>query len=315
MKLQIKRVTVTLASILLAILVSACSKPSQEVFDSPEAAIQTVAGLIGHGTVEQVEQVFGPGSADMFRSGDEETDRKDFDRVKRMIEDKVAFEEIDEATTIALLGEDAWPWPIPLVKEGEGWRFDSVKGNEELQNRRVGRNELWTLTALHELVEMQREYRSESRDGKPLAYARKLRSSEGKHDGLYWPVEDGSELSPAGEILADSEPRKNKPRAFHGYFYRMLTSRGKDAPGGEMDYVDENGQLSRGFAAIAWPSKYGNSGIMTFLVSNHGLVFQKDLGSKTDELVEQISTYNPDPSWALTDDSMLTTLEELQDRP
>src|SRR5210317_474337 len=145
--------------------------------------------------------------------------QEDFGRVNEMIQEGFDFEDIDADTKVALLGDAEWPWPIPLVRDGEGWRFDTEKGQQELLNRRVGRNELWTLTALHELVEIQREYRSESRDGNPPAYAQRFRSTEGKHDGLYWSTADGSELSPAGELLADSDATETEPQPFHGYYY------------------------------------------------------------------------------------------------
>lgn len=309
MKLLTKRTPALLAGLLLTILLSACSQPSQEVFDSPEEAILTLSKLIGLHDEQRTEQVFGPGSVQMFRSGDDEADREDFGRVNEMIQEGFDFEDIDADTKIALLGEAAWPWPIPLVREGEGWRFDTDKGNEELLNRRVGRNELWTLTALHELVEIQREYRSESRDGNPPAYALRFRSTEGKHDGLYWSTKDGSELSPAGEFLADSDATETEPKPFHGYYYRLLTSRGEDAPGGELNYIDENGHMTRGFGAIAWPAKYANSGVMTFVVNHGGLVYQKDLGLMTDEVVEEIDSFNPDSSWVPTDDSMFMVVE------
>jgi hypothetical protein len=222
-----------------------------------------------------------------------------------MIEQWVGFEDFDENTKIALLGEDAWSWPIPLVREGKGWRFDTDEGRDELLNRRVGRNELWTLTSLHEVVEAQREYQSEPRDGNPPAYAQRFRSTEGNHDGLYWPADDQSELSPLGELLAGSEAWDDEPRPFQGYFFRILTSRSENAPGGEMDYMDDNGLLTRGYAVIAWPAKYGNSGVMTFMVNHRGLVFEKDLGPDTAQLAAAIESYDPDPTWAPTEDTLL----------
>jgi hypothetical protein len=304
MMYQFRLTTIAAGGLLLATLLSACGQSSQQVFDSPDAAIQRMSELIGQYDHDQIERVFGQGSVEMFSSGDTEADREDFYRVKEMIQEAVAFEEVDEDTRVALFGNAEWPWPIPLVRDGEGWRFDTEKGQQELLNRRVGRNELWTLTALYELVEAQREYRSKSRDGNPPAYAQRFRSTEGKHDGLYWSTEDGSELSPAGRFLAKSDARDESPEPFYGYYYRILTRQGEQAPGGDRDYLDENGHLTRGFAAIAWPAKYGNSGVMTFVVSNRGLVFQKDLGLKTDEIVQKIDSYNPDSSWDPTDDSM-----------
>ena len=309
MNLLIKRSIIFLTVGLILVLVSACKQQSQLVFDSPEAAIQTLSELIGPNGDQRVEQVFGPGSLDMFRSGDVDADREDYQRVKDMIDERVDFEDYDENTKIALLGDDAWPLSIPLVKEGKGWRFDTAEGREELLNRRVGRNELWTLTSLHEVVDAQREYRSESRDGNPRAFAQKYRSSEGKHDGLYWPTEDGAELSPLGEFLAGSESWEDEPRPFHGYFYRVLTRRGANAPGGEMNYLDKNGFMTRGFGLIAWPAKYGNSGVMTFMVNHRGLVFENDLGPETGKLAAAIDSYDPGQSWTPTDDSLVGAVE------
>ena len=310
MMFKFRLTTFVAAGLLLATLISACSQPSQQVFDSPEAAVQRLSELIGQYDHGQIERVFGQGSVEMFSSGDTEADREDFKRVKEMIQEAVAFEEVDEDTRVALFGDAEWPWPIPLVRDGEGWRFDTEKGQQELLNRRIGRNELWTLTALYELVEAQREYRSKSRDGNPPAYAQRFRSTEGKHDGLYWSTEDGSEPSPAGRYLAESDTREDKSQPFYGYYYRILTRQGEQAPGGERDYLDENGYLTRGFAAIAWPAKYGNSGVMTFVVSNRGLVFQKDLGLSTEELAGKTDSYNPDSSWDPTEDSMHRVVTE-----
>ena len=310
MNLHLKRICIFLAVLSLLVLVSACnSQQSPVVFDTPEAAIQEMSELIGQHDSKRVEQVFGPGSADMFQSGDEEADRDDYLRVKAMIAEWVEFEDYDENTKIALLGDDAWPCPIPLVREGEGWRFDTAEGREELLNRRIGRNELWTLTAMHEIVEAQREYRSESRDGNPPAYAQRFYSTEGKHDGLFWPSEDGSELSPLGELLAESEVREAEPQPFYGYFYRILTRRGANAPGGEKNYLDEGGLLTRGYGVIAWPAKYSNSGVMTFMTNHHGLVFQKDLGLDTDSVAAAIDGYGPDSTWAPTEDSLAGVVE------
>lgn len=309
MNLHIMRRTLFLAAGLILVLLSSCKQESQRVFDTPEAAIQALSELIGQNDDQRVEQVFGPGSLDLFRSGDVDADRADHQRVKDMIQEWVGFEDHDENTKIALLGDEAWPLSIPLVREGTGWRFDTGLGREELLNRRVGRNELWTLTSLHEIVDAQREYRSESRDGNPRAFAQKFRSTEGLHDGLYWPSDSGSELSPLGELLAGSESWEDGPRPFHGYFYGILTRRGANAPGGEMNYLDENGFMTGGFGVIAWPAKYGNSGVMTFMVNHQGLVFEKDLGPDTGQLAAAIDSYDLDLGWTPTDDSLAGAVE------
>jgi len=293
-----------LALLAIALFLTGCARPDPGLFDTPEAAMQALADLIGQHDDQRTEAIFGPGSVDLFRSGDEDADRADGERVKAMIEAGVEFEDFDENTKIALLGDDAWPWPIPLVRDGEGWRFDSAEGREELLNRRIGRNELWTLTALHEFVDAQREYRSQPRDGNPPAYAQRFRSTEGKHDGLYWPATGEADQSPLGELLAKSGARGSDPQPFRGYFYRILTGQGASAPGGARDYLHENGLLTGGFAVVAWPAKYGNSGVMTFITNHRGLVYEKDLGAESEQAVAAIQVYDPDASWTPTGDTM-----------
>jgi hypothetical protein len=294
-----------LAVLALWLFLSGCARQDPGLFETPEAAVQAVAELIGQHDDQRTEAIFGPGSIELFQSGDEDADQADGERVKAMIDAGVAFEDFDENTKIALLGDAAWPWPIPLVRDGEGWRFDTASGREELLNRRIGRNELWTLTALHEVVEAQREYRSQPRDGNPPAYAQRFRSSEGRHDGLYWPAAGDSELSPLGDLLAESEAWGPDPHPFNGYFYRMLTRRDASAPGGARDYLDENGLLTGGFAVVAWPAKHGNSGVMTFITNHRGLIYQKDLGPATEQAASEIQAFNPDASWTPTGDMMI----------
>lgn len=293
-----------LALLILSLLVSGCARKDPGLFETPEAAVQAVHDLIGQGDTERIEAIFGPGSAEMFSSGDDDADRADAEHVKALIQAGVAFEDFDDKTKIALLGEDEWPFPIPLAREEGGWRFDSAAGREELLNRRIGRNELWVLTAMHEVVDAQREYRAESRDGNPPAFAQKFRSSEGKRDGLYWPSEDDADLSPLGDLLAESEGWGPDPRPFHGYYFRILTSQGASAPGGAKSYLDEAGLLTGGFAVVAWPAKHGNSGVMTFITNHYGLVFQKDLGAETEAAVATIESYDPDETWTPTGDEL-----------
>jgi hypothetical protein len=206
-----------------------------------------------------------------------------------------------------LLGNDAWPFPVPLVREAGAWRFDVEAGIEELTNRRIGRNELSTLATLHEYVDAQREYASTGRDGNPPCYARSLLSSEGKHDGLYWPTAEGEPESPFGSFVASAANegytrRDAGPVAYHGYFYRSLERQGAHAPGGAKSYVDEKGLMSRGFALLAWPAKYGNSGVMTFVVGRNGIVFQRDLGEDTESAAAAIAAFDPDEIWTPTSD-------------
>ena len=298
---------VALSLLALSAILSGCTSEPQSpvVFESPEAAVQDLSSLIERRDVERLEQVFGPDSLDVLLSGDEDADLADYLRVQAMISEGVAFYDHDENTKTPLFGEVEWPWPIPLVRDRDGWKFSLDDGKEELLNRRVGRNELWTLTAMHEIVDAQQEYYEMALADGAMAYAAQFRSSEGNRDGLYWATEDEEELSPLGEILAGSEEWGDDPHPFHGYFYRILTSRGADAPGGELNYVDENGVLSRGFAVIAWPATYGNSGVMTFMTDQRGLVYQKDLGEETETTAPALESFNPDPSWTPTEDSLI----------
>lgn len=294
----------------LVLLAAGCSStmaqaPRTQSFSTPEQAVEAMAALVGAHDAQAVERVFGPGSVDMFSSGDDDADQEDFQRVKSMIETRVEFSDIDDTTKVALIGDKAWPWPIPLVNEGEGWRFDTDRGREELLNRRVGRNELQTIAALHEVVDAQREYNSAGRDGQPPRYAQKFVSTEGKRDGLYWPSADGEELSPLGDLLADADAHAGVPQPFHGYYYRILAAQGPAAPGGKASYLNDAGLMTGGFAAIAWPAKYGNSGVMTFMINQRDIVFQKDLGPETDAIAKAIDSFDPDPGWSPTGDAML----------
>jgi hypothetical protein len=281
-----------------------CERVPEYTYASPEEAMAAVDQWIGTGHL--ADEVLGPASADIISSGDAEADHKDGLRVKEMIAEGIEFEDYGEDSVVAFLGNDDWPFPFPLVREGERWRFDIEGGREELQNRRIGRNELRTLETLRAIVDAQREYRELAPLGTP-AYARKFLSSEGARDGLYWPVAEGEPESPAGPLLAragrdEPRPAGGEPRPFRGYYYRVLESQGPDAPGGARSYLDDQGRMTGGFAVLAWPSKYGNSGLMTFQVNQNGIVFQKDLGEETPALAAAITAYSPDSSWDPTGD-------------
>jgi hypothetical protein len=190
--------------------------------------------------------------------------------------------------------------PSPLVKRAGGWTFDTPAGVEELLARRIGRNELDTIQACLAFVDMQREYAEEDRDGDGLlAYTARLVSSPGKRDGLYWPTRAGEAQSPAGPLLAGAEPKSKTQGGsvpYHGYYYRVLTAQGKNAPGGARSY-SVNGKLIGGIALVAYPAKYRNSGVKTFICSMDGIVYERDLGPGTTAAATGISAYDPDPKW------------------
>ncbi len=289
----------------LAALVG-CAHAPAGTFATPEEAVEAIAEIAGTGDSAKAEELFGPSGAELLQSGDIAADREDALQVKALILEKVAFEDPDPDTRIALLGDEGWQFPMPLVQEKGRWRFDAEQGREELLNRRIGNNELLALASLHAYVDAQGEYRAGSWDGKPHGYARRFLSSPDQHDGLYWPAAEDQYESPLGPLYAEADTERaadsSGPQPFHGYYFRILESQGPRAPGGAHSYVDEKGLMTRGFAAVAWPAKYGNSGIMTFLVNQQGIVFQKDLGPETETTIKGVQTYEPDSSWAPTRD-------------
>jgi hypothetical protein len=303
--IQLRGFHLALAAVMGLAALAACSRAPAGTFSTPEDAVQALAELIGSGDSRKAEVMFGKDGVELLKSGDDVADQEDAARVKAMILEKVAFEDLDEKTKAVVIGNEDWPFAVPLVLEEGRWRFDAAAGREELLNRRIGRNELLALASLHAYVDAQREYRSMGRDGKPAAYARRFRSSEGARDGLYWPVAEGEEESPLGPLYADAADEQLKdagPQPFHGYYFRILEGQGKNAPGGERSYLDKKGNMTGGFAAIGRPAKYGNSGIMTFLVNQQGLIFQKDLGADTEAAAAAITAYDPDDSWHPTGD-------------
>jgi hypothetical protein len=299
-----------------ALAVTACKKAEPGTYATPQEAAAALAALAGTGDEKQTEVIFGPGSLDLFRTGDPAEDRLEAQQVKQMIDARVEFDELDADTQVLLLGEKAWPFPIPLARAAGRWRFDTAAGRSELLNRRIGYFELATLDSLHEYVDAQREYEAEGRDGNPRAYAQRLFSQEGRHDGLYWPAAEDESPSPLGDLLAmATDDPEISPEPYRGYFYRILHGQGKNAPGGEYSYLDAHGLMTRGFAAVAWPAKYGNSGIKTFLVNQRGIVFEKDLGAETDALARAMQVYDPDATWQVTADSLSEFEEEEGEAP
>lgn len=289
----------------LLLLTPGCKRAEPGTYATPTEAVQALNEIVGTRDNPKTEVMFGPGSVDLFRSGDDAADIEAAAQVKALIAEKVAFEEIDANTQVALFGEKAWPFPIPLAKAGERWRFDTEAGRQELLNRRIGYNELATLSSLHAYVDAQFEYYAQGRDGNPPAFAQRVRSAEGKQDGLYWATAEDEDPSPLGDLLAGAAALESpEPKPFHGYEYRILKGQGKSAPGGERSYLNDKGLMTGGFAAVAWPAKYGNSGVMTFMVNARDIVFQKDLGAETAQLAAAITTFDPDATWEPTGDSI-----------
>jgi hypothetical protein len=226
-----------------------------------------------------------------------------FEKIRGDAAEKVVVEELPDRQLI-VIGDELWPFPFPIVKNETGkWTFDTYAGLEEVMNRRVGENEIQAIENTRAYVEAQRDYASEDHDGDGvLEYAQKLISSPGKTDGLYWPASDENGISPVGDFA--SEAALNKAKAGEGYFgyrFRVLTRQGKNIAGGAYDYVI-NGNMIAGFALIAWPVKYADTGVHTFVVNQQGIVYQKDLGPETEAKANAIKSFNPDDSWEIVAD-------------
>jgi hypothetical protein len=208
------------------------------------------------------------------------------------------IEKSGEDKAVLAIGKDGWPFPIPLVKEGEGWRFDTAAGKEEILNRRIGANELNAMQAMLAYGDAQREYYLlNPRKDKLLQYAQRIVSSEGKRDGLYYPTKAGEPRSPLGPLFARRLAEGYaEGDGYHGYRYKILKAQGPDAKGGAYNYVAQ-GRMIGGYALVAWPASYGNSGVMTFLVNHEGVVYEKDLGPGTAEAAAKLTRYNPDQTW------------------
>jgi DUF2950 family protein len=274
----------------------------QKHFASPEDASQALFSAAQSGNSAELLAIFGPGGSQIISSGDPVQDantRQTF--LARFKEMHRLANEPDGSTTL-YIGAENWPVPIPLINKSGAWYFDTNSGKKEILYRRIGANELNTISVLHALVDAQNEYRSEPRDGKHPQYALTFVSDQGKHNGLYWKTAQGEPESPIGPLVADAAAEGYKkhagqgPSPFHGYFYRILTAQGKSAPGGTRSYID-NGQMTGGFALLAYPADYRSSGVMTFIVSRDGVISEKDLGPKTGELAKAMNAYAPDKTW------------------
>ncbi len=276
--------------------------PKQRTYASPEEAVKDLMAAAKAGDTKALLAILGAGAKPVIASGDAVADKAALERFVKSYEEAARIEQAGDAKAVLATGKDGWPFPIPIVKNAAGWRFDTEAGKEEIINRRIGRNELSVIQVLQAYVDAQREYYLRNPQGdKLLQYAQRIVSTSGKRDGLYFPTKAGEPVSPLGpgwtRRRAQGYSEEVKALAYHGYNYRILKSQGPDAPGGAYDYVAQ-GRMIGGFAMVAWPVSYGNSGVMTFLVNHEGIVFEKDLGPDTAAAVQKIVKFNPDKSWS-----------------
>lgn len=275
-------------------------------YATPLEAMVALAAAVRQQDNTGLLKIFGPDAQDILHTDDPIQDRKALERFRDAMDAKLALLRQSDGSVTLELGTDDWPFPIPLKRDAQGWYFDAAAGREELLNRRIGANELHTLGVVRAYVDAQYEYAKADPDGngKP-DYAQRLLSSEGKKDGLYWPVAAGGAQSPMGPLVAAAAEegyRRGTGDSYHGYRYKLLTAQGDAAPGGQRSYL-QDGTLSGGFGLVAYPAEYGVSGIMTFIVNQQGVVFQKDLGEDTARLAPATTAYDPGEGWLPTGDA------------
>jgi Protein of unknown function (DUF2950) len=277
---------------------SMAQQHGQKTFSSPENASNALVAAAQSNDEKVLLEILGPEEKQIVSSGDEiddATHRANF--VKKYQEMHRLVKEPDGTTTL-YIGAENWPTPIPIVNKDNSWYFDTQAGRKEILYRRIGRNEMSTIRVCQELVAVEKEYYPAQQN----EYARKFLSDQGRHNGLYWKAADGEPQSPIGPLVASAvaegyvKKEGGAPTPYCGYYYCILTKQGKNAPGGPKSYIVD-GKMTEGFAFVAYPAEYRSSGVMTFIVDGDGMVYQKDLGQKTDVLAKAMTEYNPDSSW------------------
>jgi len=287
------------------------ARASQEKrFATPDEAVKALTTAAENKDTNALEVIFGPSVRELV-SADAVQASNGLSIFARRAAEKVEPVKKSDSEFLLELGSDAWPFPIPLVKQDGQWLFDTDAGKEEILNRRIGRNELDTMRVCHAYAEAQRDYAREDHSGTGvLEYAKHLRSTPGQHDGLYWHAEPGEEISPLGPLIAeahsegythDSKIMTEARAPYHGYYFKILTRQDRHAPCGKYDYII-NGHMIAGFALVAWPAEWGNSGVMTFIINQQGKVYEKNLGPKTADKAGAMTTYDPGPDWKQTEE-------------
>lgn len=277
-------------------------------FSSPQTAVDALKAAVEARDTNVLQTIFGPAghglvSVDVVEASEER------DLFMSRVREKINLVTASDSKQELQLGGDGWPFPIPLIKQNGQWFFDVEAGKEEILNRRIGANEMGAIQVCRAYMQAQREYASADRNAdEVLEYAQHLRSTPGAHDGLYWSTRTGDELSPLGPLVAQARIEGYRKQTkilteeqspYHGYYFQILTRQGKHAPGGKYNYII-NGHMIAGFALVAWPAEWGNTGVMTFLVNQRGKVYQKNLGPKTSSIAKAMTTYDLDNTWTLT---------------
>jgi len=277
----------------------------EQTFTSPDEAVKALLAAATNHDTNALHSIFGPEGHELVSPDVVQATNESKMFVQRL-EEKTRLSTNSNSTLTLELGADAWPFPIPLVNEGGQWFFDTAAGRAEILNRRIGMDELGAIDVCRAYVDAQREYAAQDRMGDSvLAYAQFLHSTPGTHDGLFWPAKSGEELSPLGPLVAAARVEgyhrtatmlNDEQAPYHGYYFKILTRQGKYAPGGKYNYVI-NGRMIAGFALLAWPAEWGNTGVMTFTVNQQGKVCQCNLGKKTAKIAAAMTWFDPDSNW------------------
>jgi hypothetical protein len=285
-----------------ALLCSAASvAAAQQAFNTPDEAASALVKAAKADDMKALVNVLGPDGEDIVSSGDEVADAATREKFVAAYDAKHKIDMDGDSKATMVIGQEDFPLPIPMVRKDGMWRFDTAAGRDEILFRRIGKNELDAIQSALAYVDAQNEYAEKDRTGAGVnTYAQRIISQPGKKDGLYWPASQGEEDSPLGELIAEATKQGYRAGGgrtpYHGYYFKILTRQGPAAAGGELDYV-VNGKMIGGFALVAYPAEYRNSGVMTFIVNHAGTVFQKDLGPNTTRLAERMTSFNPDKTW------------------
>jgi hypothetical protein len=270
---------------------------AQQSFNSADDAASALASAVKSGAKQDLLKVLGPNGEDIIDSGDEVADKEAREKFLAAYDVRHSVK-VDGKKASLIIGADDFPFPVPLLRAKAGWQFDTDRGRQEILYRRIGQNELDTIQTSLAFVDAENEYADKDRGDGVGVYAQRIVSSPGKKDGLYWPSDNNE--SPLGELAAEATAEGYKagtePQPYHGYYYRILTRQGPNAPGGVLNYV-VNGKMIGGFALVAYPADYANSGVVTFIVNHAGTVYEKDLGENTEAIVKTMTSFDPDKSW------------------
>ena len=293
-------------SLTLGVSLAGAAATAPRHFATPEEAVRALIDAVKANDLAPLLGLFGPQGQELVDTSDVATGRRNRDVFAAAVAEGWRLGDLGPGRKELVLGNESWPFPVPLVKGPSGWSFDAAAGREEILNRRVGRNELAVIQVLHDYVAAQRAYAATGHDGKPAGrYARQFGSDAGKQNGLYWPTRRGEPRSPLGVLAAQASQQgyhrhDGERTPFHGYYFRILEGQGKAAKGGAADYVVD-GEMTGGFALVAWPVHHDASGVMTFIVNQDGVAYERDLGPQTESAAAKITRFDPDAAWRAVD--------------